>query len=89
MCSKRLGRPFRGAAAGGFADAGELLALQVGDQVPLDAGEQAGALVDETGVELQQGGAGLDLGDGRGAGIDAAAGKLARAFLSALPLLAR
>jgi len=38
----------------------------------LDAGDEAGTLEHQARVELQQRGAGLDLGDRRGAGVDAA-----------------
>ena len=49
-----------------------MAALECGRQVGLDLRNQSDAVIDECAVELQQGCAGLDLGDGRGAGVDAA-----------------
>src|SRR5258706_214376 len=62
--------PVLGAAAGGVGDAGELLPLGVLHQLALDAGDETRSLEHEPGVELQERGAGLDLGDGRGTGVD-------------------
>src|SRR5690349_14040803 len=69
---ERPRRPVLGAAAAGFPYVGQRLLLGVGDQIAFDAGDEARSLEYEPGVELQQRGAGLDLGDGGAARVDAA-----------------
>src|SRR5205085_11382267 len=69
---ERPRRPVLGAAAAGVPYVGQLLLLGVAHEIALDAGDEARSLEDEGGVELQERGARFDLGDGRGAGVDAA-----------------
>src|SRR5260221_5085379 len=60
------------ATADGGGDRGETVAAQQGGELALDPLDQAGALVDERGIELHEARPGADLGVGVGAVGDAA-----------------